>query len=306
MRRFGYLVLAVGTVAWSTGPTYGQFVSGSDGPQIRPVNLVQDKEVQEELKLTPEQVKKVKALFEEMRQQVRKRMEDAEKLDPATQDDREKRFERRRKSVAAVTTKATQALSQILSPEQVKRVNQIGLQRLGVLAFNDPEVQQELRLTPEQKGKLKEITAKEVQDMRNSFPTPQVRDAEETRKKVIRRRQEAMEKALAVLSAEQREKWQDLMGFEFEPMPFLAKKRPSSPVNNRRQFTVAGPRPTTAKDELSWVEKQVDEWQPSNDERRVDDIGWVKSLREALRLGKEHNRPILVFTYNGKMEAGRC
>jgi hypothetical protein len=54
------------------------------------------------------------------------------------------------------------------------------------------------------------------------------------------------------------------------------------------------------------VENQVREWQPTKQERRIDEIGWAKDLREALRLGKENNRPIFVFAYGGQMAVGRC
>jgi hypothetical protein len=32
----------------------------------------------------------------------------------------------------------------------------------------------------------------------------------------------------------------------------------------------------------------------------------VPSITEALRLAKAHNRPILMFTYDGAMHTGRC
>jgi len=47
------------------------------------------------------------------------------------------------------------------------------------------------------------------------------------------------------------------------------------------------------------IDKRVQGWQPTKDERRLDDIGWAKDIRDALRLAKEHNRPIFLFTYSG-------
>jgi hypothetical protein len=55
-----------------------------------------------------------------------------------------------------------------------------------------------------------------------------------------------------------------------------------------------------------WMEKRVRDWQPTADERRFDDIGWVKDIREALRIGKETQRPIFLFTHDGRMAIGRC
>ena len=60
------------------------------------------------------------------------------------------------------------------------------------------------------------------------------------------------------------------------------------------------------KEVAAWVAKRVEAWQPTADERRFDQIGWVKDVREALRLAKEHNRPVFLFTHDGRMAIGRC
>ena len=58
--------------------------------------------------------------------------------------------------------------------------------------------------------------------------------------------------------------------------------------------------------DLSWVEKRVLELQPTAKEKRFDEIGWAKDIREAKRLAKEHNRPVFLFTHDGRMNIGRC
>jgi hypothetical protein len=58
---------------------------------------------------------------------------------------------------------------------------------------------------------------------------------------------------------------------------------------------------------LAWVDKRVQDWQPTKDERLFDQIGWAKDIREALRLGQKHNRPVFLFTYDGaNMACYRC
>ena len=47
------------------------------------------------------------------------------------------------------------------------------------------------------------------------------------------------------------------------------------------------------------VDSLVQAWEPVAEERRFDDIGWAKDIRDALRLAKEHNRPVFLFTYSG-------
>jgi len=59
-------------------------------------------------------------------------------------------------------------------------------------------------------------------------------------------------------------------------------------------------------EDLAWVEKRVDEWQPKPSERKFDQIGWLRDIRAALALGKQSNRPIFLFTHDGRMAIGRC
>jgi hypothetical protein len=57
---------------------------------------------------------------------------------------------------------------------------------------------------------------------------------------------------------------------------------------------------------VSFVEKRILEWKPTKEEKRFDDIGWVKDIREAERLAKQHGRPVFLFTHDGRMNTGRC
>ena len=58
----------------------------------------------------------------------------------------------------------------------------------------------------------------------------------------------------------------------------------------------------TAADDMDLVarvDKRVQAWQPTGAEQRLDDVGWAKDLREALRLAKDNGRPVFLFTYSG-------
>ena len=56
-----------------------------------------------------------------------------------------------------------------------------------------------------------------------------------------------------------------------------------------------------------WADRRVKEWQPQPDERRFDEIGWARDIRDALRLAREHRRPVFLFTYDGaSMATFRC
>ncbi len=61
-----------------------------------------------------------------------------------------------------------------------------------------------------------------------------------------------------------------------------------------------------ADNELARVRQRVLELQPTAEERRLDEIGWANDLREALRLARRHDRPVFLFTHDGRMAIGRC
>ena len=69
---------------------------------------------------------------------------------------------------------------------------------------------------------------------------------------------------------------------------------------------------TWAKDSISdgkvvrWVEQTVAERQPPPEDKRFDEIGWGTDIRTAIKLGKEHNRPIVLYTGDGRINTGRC
>jgi hypothetical protein len=65
--------------------------------------------------------------------------------------------------------------------------------------------------------------------------------------------------------------------------------------------------PEGAADLAAWLDRRVQDWQPTAEERRLDDIGWAHDIREAERLAAAHNRPVFLFTYDGaSLATYRC
>src|SRR5262245_15376249 len=64
--------------------------------------------------------------------------------------------------------------------------------------------------------------------------------------------------------------------------------------------------PPAYADIVAWTAKTVAERQPGPQDRRFDEIGWATEVRRAIALGKEHNRPIFLFTMDGRINTGRC
>jgi len=58
--------------------------------------------------------------------------------------------------------------------------------------------------------------------------------------------------------------------------------------------------------DLAWVHQRTQQWQPTARERRWENIGWAKDLREALHLASVYQRPVFLFTQDGHLNVGRC
>ncbi len=69
---------------------------------------------------------------------------------------------------------------------------------------------------------------------------------------------------------------------------------------------LAGEKDVSFKDLQDRVDQRVADWQPSADEKRFDQIGWCTNLLEAEKLARDHQRPIFLFTHDGRMNVGRC
>ncbi len=63
---------------------------------------------------------------------------------------------------------------------------------------------------------------------------------------------------------------------------------------------------SAATRDFSWVDRRVRELQPTAKEKRFDEIGWAKDIRTAERLARDNNRPVFLFTHDGRMNIGRC
>jgi hypothetical protein len=54
------------------------------------------------------------------------------------------------------------------------------------------------------------------------------------------------------------------------------------------------------------VDARVKEWWLRPEEKRFDQIGWAADIRSARKLAAEHNRPVFLFTMDGRVNLGRC
>ncbi len=168
--------------------------------------LLQEQSIQKELKLTEEQLKK----SQEVIRKVQKRY--AQGLAKA----------RAQKSVQVleigreISEETLGQLSDTFNPQQIKRLKEIQIQQQGLQAFSDPGVERVLRLTDEQKKKIKAIEEDFMQQVRPLFQRGAPGSFEVRLKKMTDLNKQAIEKSVGVLDADQRKTWKELLGEPFE------------------------------------------------------------------------------------------
>jgi tetratricopeptide (TPR) repeat protein len=163
--------------------------------------LNQHAEVQKELGLTDVQIKKARDVTEEMGKKYRDVFAKIGDMYPS------ERRQKMEELTKANIEESTKAIASLLTPDQEKRLRQLARQQTGVRAFSLPHVQNALKLSDEQKDKIKTI----VEDFDRELSISSLQKMETIR-------QESVQKATAILTDEQKTTWKDLVGepFHFE------------------------------------------------------------------------------------------
>ncbi|MFL5331468.1 MAG: hypothetical protein ACJ8C4_21470 [Gemmataceae bacterium] len=164
-----------------------------------PVFLISNSGVQEELKVTDEQKDKIK----ELQKTAREKFEDIQSKDA----------EDRPVAMREANEAMLKSIKEILKPEQAKRFNEIRWQQSGVNAFTDTELQTTLKLSDEQKSKVKGIVEELRKDTMELF-----RDGggRESRQKMESLNKEAKDKVMAALDDTQKKSYEAALGKPFE------------------------------------------------------------------------------------------
>jgi hypothetical protein len=233
--RIGRLVVALGIVALLTTPALAQQRGGRGGGFGQGAQslgtLAQNKSVQDEVKITEDQAKKITEAITKLREGDLK--DDYAKLGGGRGGRRggggggggggasqEERAAARKK----VNEAEEKAVKTVLDDKQMKRLEQIHVQNEGLTAFTqDEDVQKALKLTSEQKDKIKAISddlQKEMGELRGGGGGGRGRGGNpEMQQKIQSLRKEAVQNAVKVLSDEQKKAYKDLTGESFEVKP---------------------------------------------------------------------------------------
>jgi hypothetical protein len=169
--------------------------------------LVNNEDVQKELKLDKDQVDKAKTAVQNVQ---KKHQDEFTKLRDLGQ---EERREKTQELSRTVSEESLQALGEVLKPEQIKRLKQIELQQAGARAFIRPDVQKALNLTAQQKESIKTIEEDAAKALRELFTGG---NAQGGRERMATLRKETTDKIQAVLTGEQKTTWKELTGEPFE------------------------------------------------------------------------------------------
>jgi hypothetical protein len=216
MQRFVTRGLAMALFALVVSPVFAQqpMRGGGGFGQMGIAQMVTNKSVQEELKLTPDQVTTFTKASEEVKTKFKAEMDKAKDA---------KDFKAMGEVMKTMNEESTKVLLKIaddtLKPDQVKRLKQIELQVGGTRALaSNADVQKTLKLTESQVGEIKAINEdaqKDIQEVRKGAG----RDPEklkEVKTKTDAINKDATEKVLNKLSPEQKKEWIDMTGPKFE------------------------------------------------------------------------------------------
>lgn len=166
-----------------------------------PVYLLEKQAVQEELKLTDEQIQKLEALLSD-RPVVQSR-EELERTRPAR------------------AKKANEAIKSVLDEKQEKRLEELRIQREGVRSLFRTEVTDKLGLEQAQKNKITEIEGQHTSANRATLTKlREPRITPQERQKAFAEARERTKKTyadlLAVLTPAQKETFEKMKGEKFE------------------------------------------------------------------------------------------
>ena len=202
------------------GRGMGMMMGGGMGPMAG-LAVLGTPEGKTELKLSDEQSDKIQSLQENLRSSM---MERFQALQDIPQDERRGKMESVMKEISDGTKKDLKA---ILDAPQLKRFEQISTQALGFSAFAQPEIKKSLKVTDAQKEEFEKIQEENMTAMRDAFQSNQG-DQEAAMKAMTEIRNKSMDKAKALLTADQKTAWEELVGKPFQMPQMGPRRRPAN------------------------------------------------------------------------------
>jgi hypothetical protein len=205
--RLCKLALAIGAVALLASPALaqpGRGFGGMGGPGM----LIRVEKVQKDLGLDKDAAKKATDALDKVREDNRAEFA---KLRDASPEERTAIFKK-------INEANDKALKDVLTEKQLKRLKQIEHQVQGLRMFQNEDVQKTLKLTDDQKTKIKEIGDDLQKEVGGLFTPGQKPDAD-AMKKMQTMQKDALANAMKVLNDDQKKQVKDLTGEPLELTP---------------------------------------------------------------------------------------
>jgi hypothetical protein len=196
-----------------TSPIQGQVT-----PRAALVSLLQDgagkplllanPKVKQEIKLTEEQDNRIRNIIREARN----------KYEPEVRKaglDRDRLLKVGLEAIQETRDRINKALPDILTPEQLQRLDQIQIQANGIISFKRPDVQKKLKLTLTQKLEILKIGGdlkQQIDEVIKDASSAPLRKAPAAIQKAKELKNAATEKAVQTLTGEQKKTWKEMNG----------------------------------------------------------------------------------------------
>ena len=207
---------ALALVLLATSSAQAQFGRGFRIPAtVQNIMLMRSPEVQKELTLSEDQAKAIGTIATEMQSTA---MEIISGLQDLTAEEREEEMPNVMEMVTEEAKALQDRVDEILDGEQTARMKELSLQARGMEALADEETIAALKVTDEQQKQLAAVRD-ESADKRDEIFQAMIRgggDRSKLREEMQALRKETGDKALAVLTTEQREAFEKMKGAKFE------------------------------------------------------------------------------------------
>lgn len=182
-----------------------------------PLTLLSSEQIKQELKLTDDQVNKLKQVNIDLRAQMDKLTSG---VDPTKLSDAEKK--QKQQEVDRVNQNVRQQLTTILKPEQITRSKQIFLQLYGFGVLTQQDYKSDLKLTADQESKMQNLGKELFVKVQQDWDIP--KGSQEEQNKILANNTEKVEKlvedsnkqAVQMLTPEQQTTLDKLKGKEFK------------------------------------------------------------------------------------------
>jgi hypothetical protein len=169
--------------------------------------LAREKSTQKELKMSVKQADAVQKLIVDLNDKFKDDLAKLKDLKPA------ERFKKEAEMYKMAGEEANKGLAGLLGADQFTRLKQLHVQRRGPYAFGESEVSTALQLTKEQQKKLRDM---EADYQKALLEVNKLTDQEERGKRMTAAIKEAMDKAMGILTDEQKKTWKDLTGERYK------------------------------------------------------------------------------------------